>query len=136
MYFAGRVLYHFDNLRLSWFIILKGVWNFCEGGVHGGKSCWESRLHITCLQVDVKAAAKRKVKGSVFTLLRRRELLKEIIAWIDFSAWIDEKEFHYLWTHVLQRMEGAEKGDFNEPDFAKYLRESIFIWTILICFGC
>ena len=76
----------------------------------------------------MKAASRRTIKGSSDMLLRQRWLLKYIIQWINFSAWIDDKEFHYFWEHILQRMEGdSQPGDLDEPHYAKYLRESIFI---------
>ena len=60
-------------------------------------------------------------------MLRRPGFLKEITDWVLFSAWLpDDKEFHYFWTHILERMEGNLKSDFNEPRFATYLRTNIF----------
>ena len=81
-----------------------------------------------CLQGDIEKAARRKIKKGGQPILRRPGFLKDLIEWVLFSAWLpDDNEFHYFWTHILERMEGALAGDFNEPLFAMYLRKNIFI---------
>ncbi|CAE7597065.1 unnamed protein product, partial [Symbiodinium microadriaticum] len=87
------------------------------------------KLH-RCLQhvkTNVKTEASRKDSTTGAPRLGRKELLPNIIDWIEFSASLPPgAEFSAFWTSILDRMKSsASETDFAEPAMARYLEEHI-----------
>ena len=62
--------------------------------------------------------------------MNRQEALQDFDKWILASAWFpDDIGFDTFWKSILSRCEGNKrKTDLNEPNFAKYLKESFELY--------